>query len=455
MRHVELDSQMSFDFVPMSTNTDTFFNNLERAANAVRSSTLYLVYADITRTAEKDSETGRKGMRAEQVVRMAMIKQLYGLSYRELQMRVDDSLRLRQFAGYNYTKVHGFKTLQANIKAVSEETWRQINRDIVKFGLKMKLDSLDQLRIDTTGIESDIHHPTDSSLLWDGIRVLTRMMQQAGNIFGVSFSFHNRSRVSKKLFFKIVNTKKTDFKQKLYGQLLDFARETCGYAKNAAKALRGIKTASDDTIDAAKRCAKEMEEFRELTLAVIRQAKRRVIKGEKVPAEEKVVSIFEPHTAILEKGDRETVFGHKTCFTIGRRLIFDADVSEEGNPNDSTLLPDALTRHKKNYGKVPDDLATDGGFASKENALFAKRLGVKHICFSKGVGKDTEELLATGKTRNLLLRFRAGVEGVISGAKRGVNLVRAMWRGLEGFCKYVMSAVCAYNLRMIAMNLKA
>ena len=163
-----------------------------------------------------------------------------------------------------------------------------------------------------------------------------------------------------------------------------------------------------------------------------------------------MVSVFEPHTDIIVKDRRDTQYGHKLNLTTGLRgMVLDV-VVEEGNPADSSRLLPMIKRIEECYGKLPRQVAADAGYASCDNIIDAKALGVKAVGLPKKRGMKVEEMTGSDWIYKKLKRFRAGIEGNISMLKRVFGLDRCTWRGLEHFKAYVMSAVLAYNFNVFA-----
>jgi IS5 family transposase len=183
-----------------------------------------------------------------------------------------------------------------------------------------------------------------------------------------------------------------------------------------------------------------------LTEKVISQTERRVVAGEKVPAEEKIFSVFEAHTDIIVKDRRDVFYGHKICLTGGKsNLILDCLITD-GNPADSTLTQTMLERQQEIYGRYPLKAALDGGFASKDNLKDAKTSGVKDVCFAKKRGLKVADMCRSEYVYNRLRRFRAGIESGISWLKRSFGLCRCTWKGLRSFKSYVWCSIVAANL---------
>jgi IS5 family transposase len=246
-----------------------------------------------------------------------------------------------------------------------------------------------------------------------------------------------------------VNTDNVKKRKKAYRDLIHVAEETYTYGCEAVMAVGGISI-QDSKIEGYMR---RLGETLELMASVIDQTKRRVFRGEKVPAEEKVVSIFEPHTDIIVKRDRETLFGHKVALLAGKSsMILDCMILK-GNPSDESLPQKLVERQKDIWRMVPRQKAFDGGFASHNNLAMLKNMGVKDVSFSKKRGMKISEMVRSSWVYKQLHRFRAGVEGCISTLKRVFNLSRCIWCGMEAFESYVWSGIVTYNLVVIARHL--
>jgi IS5 family transposase len=196
----------------------------------------------------------------------------------------------------------------------------------------------------------------------------------------------------------------------------------------------------------------ELRHFVELGRRVVDQAQRRVIGGESVPVDEKLVSIFETHTDILVKGRRQVEYGHKICLAAGSScLILDCQITD-GNPADSKLATGMIERHVEHFGRAPRQVAFDGGFASKDNVASIKKLGVQDVAFSKRCGIEITDMVKSSWVYRRLRDFRAGVEGIISFFKRCFGGSRCTWRGLSSFKTYVWGSVVSCNLLVLARH---
>ena len=395
----------------------------------------------------RDSRRGRCGMTAEQVLRALVVKQLNEFSYAELAFHLVDSRTYRVFCRFGeFDKSPSRSTLQENIKRISAETLELVNRGLVGLADADGIETGERVRIDTTSVESNIHDPSDSLLLWDVIRVLTRQLKEAQK-FGVSFRSH--LRLAKRRTFGIQNTGSRERRVQLYRDLVRIAEETLEASSNATEVL----TASDTT--GSRRCHVErlvtvIERYREIGHRVVDQTRRRVLEGERVPASEKVVSIFETHTDILVKGRRKVEYGHKVNLSVGRSSLVIDCVVERGNPADSTLAVKMIDRHREIYGRPPRQVAFDGGFASKENLRAIKERGVEDVAFAKRCGIAIDEMVKSTWVYKRLKNFRAGIEGIISFLKRCFGMARCTWRGFDSFRAYVWSSAISANLLVFA-----
>lgn len=208
-------------------------------------------------------------------------------------------------------------------------------------------------------------------------------------------------------------------------------------------------------VEGAKEAAAEIRDVIELSKKVISQTERRVLKGEKVPPEDKIVSIFEPHTDIIVKDRRDTYFGRKIALSGGESGLLTDLVILDGNPADSTLALDMASRQKEIYQRAPLQIAYDGGFASRPNLETIKELGIKNVSFSKKRGLKITDMVKSTYVYKKLRNFRAGIEGMISYLKRSFGLRRCNWKGFESFKAYAWSSVVTANLLILARHLLA
>jgi len=398
---------------------------------------------------------GAQGMTAEQVLRSAIIKQTEGFSYEELAFHLVDSHTYRRFCRIGFTQ-KGFKksALCKNIKAISPETWEMINKLLAAYAEDKKIEKGKEARIDCTVVCSNIHKPLDSSLLWDCVRVLTRILIKMKEDLGINVLFKDHRRRAKRRALQILNANSKKARVKPYKDLLKITEKVVGYSKSAAAMLDSYQFNDIKDMALVMALTKDLEELIPLAERVVDQTRRRVLHDEKVPAAEKVVSIFEPHTDIIIKDRRETYFGHKVCLTGGPSNFISDCLIVEGNPADSTLTCEMLDRHEQIYGRYPLNVALDGGFASKTNLKAAKAKHITNVCFAKGRGLKEEEMCQSPWVYKRLRRFRAGIESGISWLKRSFGFSRCTWKSFESFKSYAWSCIVAANLFTLARGLK-
>ncbi len=413
-----------------------------------------LVHADLIRRGSEqvDPNKGRDGMTAEQVLRALVVKQMNGFSYEELAFHLADSRTYRSFCRFGIDQRAPKKsTLQKNLKRVKAETWESINRELVLFAAANGVEKGDKVRTDCTVVDSNIHHPTDSSLLGDSVRVLVRLMSEAREDFGLSFN--DRSRCARRRVLAILNARSNELRVPLYRDLLKVTEKTVRAAEQIADQLDKAQAIDIVQLVRAGALARQLRQFVGLAKRVVSQTQRRVLSGESVPAREKIVSIFEPHTDIIIKDNRETLYGHKICLTTGASGLVTDVVVEEGNPADSTLALRMVERQRDLYGTPPRQVSFDGGFTSRANLVAIKKLGVEDVAFSKRVGLQIAEMVKSTWVYRCLRNFRAGIEGTISFLKRVFGLDRCSWSGFASFKAYVCSSVLACNLLQLARHL--
>jgi len=406
-------------------------------------SLLSLVIGDLRRHGVQ--ETGRHGLPGEAVLRCALLKQYRQLSYEELAFHLEDSASFRAFARLPFGWSPKKSVLHKTISVISAASWEAINQAVVMSAGRKKLDDGAMVRIDSTVTEALMHAPTDSSLLWDAVRVMVRLLTQADALQGVApLVWRNHRRLAKKRALAIQYCRGKEQKTKLYRDLIAATRATLASLRHAARRL-----AVCPAIEAIA-WRSEVGHYLPLIERLISQTQRRVLAGETVPAGEKLVSLFETHADIIVKGGRDVYYGHKLNLTTGRSgLILDV-VVEAGNPADAERFLPMLERHIARQGAPPRQAASDGGYASLDNLSQAKALGVHDVAFHKKRGLSIESMVKSRWVYRKLRNFRAGIEANISCLKRAFGLARCTWRGLAHFKAYVWSSVVAYNLALFA-----
>jgi transposase, IS5 family len=385
-----------------------------------------LVAKDLVR-GTKGTRAGRVGMSGEQVLRAALLKQMHSWSYEDLAFALADSPTFRTFCRIGFLDRTPKKAaLAANIKRVKPETFERINRMTIAKASDAGVERGKKVRIDSTVIESNIHDPLDSSLLNDVVRVLTRLLGRGAEFSG-SIQFSNHTKRAKRRMLDIANARSMAQRIPLYRELVQITRWTLEYASRAGSILENLADFR------AWATADALKHYVELGAKVVDQTERRVFREESVPAPEKIVSIFEPHTDVIVKDRRQTLYGHKVFFNVGASGMIIDMLLERGNPADATSAIPMLERHRRIMGRVPEQAAFDAGFTSTANVKAASELGVKDAAFAK---KGTIEVL----------------EGVRSPSftKRCFGLDRCLWRGYRSFQAYAWASVLATNLLLLA-----
>ena len=426
----ETDHEIARELKRMSDWLDAHPRLLDLVAQDVRS--------------RRGSTRGRSGLTIESILRCAILKQYRQVDYRTLAFYLRDSVSFVEFARLEPGRGPSKSTLQTLISAIRSQTWEALQRCLLRDAQAQDVESGEVIRLDATTTDTAILEPSDSGLLYDSVRVMVRLLK-AARVYG-DVVFHNHQRKAKRRRYAIMNARTNDRRRPLYASLLQVTLDTLGYLEEVYKVLQK----QPDT----QAWRARVDGYRPLILQVIAQTQRRVIDGERVPAGDKIFSLFEPHTDIIVKGQRSVQYGHKLTLSSGvSGLVLDV-VVEDGNPADSGCLIPLLERHIACYGQPPRDLAADGGYASAKNLADAKDLGVTHVAFHKRVGLSVEAMTGDQWLYRKLRNFRAGIEAIISYLKRCFGLGRCNWKGLDHFKAYVQSAVFTHNLLVLTRRLE-
>lgn len=277
------------------------------------------------------------------------------------------------------------------------------------------------------------------------MRVLVRLMKRARAWVGLRFVNHLRR--ARRRVFEILNAKAFRFRVPKYRELLKLMAPTIVSAHRFARLLGGVENSI------AQRTREKLLHFAALAERVVDQTTRRVLKGEKVQAQEKVVSIFEPHTDVIVKDPRDTLYGHKVCLATGSSgLVLDMCVLD-GNPADKTLAVGAVQRCTDLLGHAPRHVVFDGGFAARQSVTDIRSMGVTSVVFSKHPGLAITEMARSRALFRALRNFRAGIEANISVLKRAFGFDRCSWSGRASFHTYASASILASNLLIFARHL--
>jgi IS5 family transposase len=418
-----------------------------------------MIRDDFSQRYPKTMTAGRNSTPVEVILRMLTIKHLYDLSYEQTVYQVTDSLVLRQFCRIYFQVVPDQSTLCRWANLIRPQTLQAFNQRIMNLAIDSKLTRGRKLRMDGTVVETTIHHPTDSRLLADSVRVLGRTLTRAKTLLGSKTdlskeTFHNRRRSAKRAARKIAGLSRRGREQMRSHDrhLVQTAQATVRQAERVLAELQ------KQVADEGHGLITTLQTFLPRAQQVIGQTVRRVFSGEKVPPAEKLVSIFEPHTDIIRRGkvNKDTEFGHKLRLgEVEGGFIAQYEIPD-GNPNDESQWQPTLENHVQLFGRPPTQAGADRGVHSANNETFAVELGVKRIVLPKpGRKSETRRRYERQRWFRRGRRFHAGVEGRISVIKRKHGLDRCRNRGQDGFERWVGWGVIANNLTALGNGLSS
>jgi transposase, IS5 family len=416
------------------------------------------VRGDLARGLKKPG-SGRRGLTPQQILRALVLMRVKNWDYRELRERIADGLMLRQFADFYCEPVPKHDAFNRGFNRLTPETLKAVNDLVVQAAIDLGLEDGTKLRVDTTVVQTDIHHPTDNTLLWDAVRVVTRLVGRLAKAMKLRRikGFRDRRRSARRRMYEIqrMTTRQRHEQQTgKYRALIGIAEEVVESARTAlakTSKTRGKDMFDDMTIEAIRQ---EIERFCGLASRVIDQARRRVLDGEQVPTAEKIYSIFEPHTDLIKRGKVRTPieFGHKVFLAESAQGLITQHEVLKGNPSDEVHVAPSLKRHKEAFGRAPELYSSDRGFFSERNVTSCVQGDVKVACIPQRGGKKTPQREAYEKSADFKegQRFRAGIEGRISVLFRGRGMKRCLAEGNERFEMWVAAAVLTNNLMNIA-----
>ncbi len=439
-------AQPELDFEPPSLKiTAEFYSKYDRISHLLDENPgiLNRVHADLESLAEIEA--------SDTVLRLCVCQVVESLSLRETIVRVDTCTALRRFVRVDGGSMMDYSTFCRLRNAIAPETWQKVNRLLAEYAVAQEAISGESLRLDTTAVETDIHWPTDSSLLVDVFGAIQGDLDKARRL-GVGLLERRRFHLGavRKLGLRITRkggrkgTSSKDLKP-LYKRLIRQVEEVLSTAGAVAKSLRQARPLDE-------KLAARLIEFQRLGGQVVSQARRRVILGESVPNEEKLFSVFEPHTELLIRGKagKPVEFGHMIQIQQGKeKFITDYDVFEH-RPVEPALLEPALASHRSLFGSDPTCLAADKGYFEKETIeRLAQRIETVSIAKK---GKRTADQIEREHDPIFrhAQRFRAGVEGSISFLKRVLGLARCFSKGWAHFQSAIGTSILAHNLLILS-----
>ena len=416
-----------------------------------------IVYEALAKRHPKSRSRGRRGTPADVVLRLLTLKHIRNWSYQELEREVRANLVYRDFTRVGSGKMPDAKTMGRWGVALAPQVLKLIHERMVKIAQAKSVITGRRMRVDTTVVETNIHYPTDSTLLGDGIRVLTRTMKKVTQLAGaVGTKLRDRSRSVKFRLLeigRIARAKSAINQEKLkqrYRSLLDTTSRVVGQAKRfSAEIGEGVKRATSVFKQMALEGLRtQLDKMVPLVRQVMKQTRARVFHGN-TRSEGKLLSLFEPSTEVIRKGKagKPNEFGKMVKLQEAEnQIIIDYEVYER-RPNDCDLLVPAIDTHQALLGRAPHLVAADAAFYSAKNEAAAKAKGVKRVCIPNRSTKSPERKREQKKRwfRNGQ-KWRTGCEGRISVAKRRHGLRRCRYKGYVGMHRWVGLGVIADNL---------
>jgi IS5 family transposase len=407
-----------------------------------------LAHRDLARMLSQ-SKGGRKGdYTSEQILRSLIVMCVEQDSYRQVVVRIENSEFLRHFVGLGIQSMMDFSFLSKAFCVLSDQTWKTMNRVLAQYAKAQEKISPEKLRLDTTVYETNIHYPTDSSLLWDSFRTLARLLQQIQQErpqLALKHRFHTK-KVKKLAAFIARNgaspskSKKRKVKS-TYRKLIGRVGWIVEIARNALRRLPGT---SDD--------AKVLAHYIPIVESILRQAEQRVLQGVMLAADEKVYSVFEEHTELLKRGKagKPIEFGHKVLIAqTAEKFIHHYEVYPKRR-EDKELLEPTLKAHEHLFGTGPDVLATDKGFYENMKQIMKLEENIATVSICKKGRRNPQEYEREGTEAFRDGQcFRAGCEGSISVLKRVFNLGRCLFKGFKNYAASVGCAVFCHNLVLL------
>jgi IS5 family transposase len=461
----KLDPQEPLDFSPSHLKVTREYHEKYRAVDEILTATpeiLNIFHQHVSCALRQGKGNRRATFTSDQILRALLVMEIEGLPYRETAVRIDDSHFLRGFVRIHSGDAMDYTLLCKAYKAIPPEAWKKMNQSLGRYALEAGRISGTSLRVDTTACETDVHFPTDASLLWDCYRVLSRAIGRVRAYDSMSVGEGRlQDRKVKRSMLRIARqrnlTEATRGKQrKPYRALLEHVRRILAWSREVReRVLQHLQTGLFDLQVASilKRLLETMQHYDPLVERVLSQATRRVLQGEKVANSEKIFSIFEPHTELLIRGkaSKPIEFGHMVLLQqVQEKFITDYEVFEH-RPTDESLLDQILVSHRETFGQLPDSLTADKGFYKSMEKLASLEAIIPQVSIAKkGSRTEAERDREHHPIFRALQRFRAGIEGTISALKRAFKMGRCLYRSFRTFCSSVGAHVFAHNLIVLA-----
>jgi IS5 family transposase len=419
---------------------------------------------DLAQRYPRTRVTGRPSTPVEVVLRMLIVRRLYGWSYAETEQFVGDSLVLRQFCRLGLERAPDDTTLLRWANLLQPATLDRLLDHVVALARHLKVTRGRKLRVDSTVVGTAIRHPTDSGLLTDAVRMLGRVVRRArplvgGALTGVRDAFRTRTRSARRQLQRIHRLARRKgeaaeaSRRAAYARLCGVARAVVRQAERVRAALAPESSDHPKAAPAAERLVDELDRLMPLARRIIDQTERRVLRGEQVPAADKVVSLVEPHTAVIprHKAGQHVEFGRKLWLAeVDGGIITDVDVLDGAPPDAPRVMP-SVERHRRQFGRPPDLLTGDRGCSTAVVRRDAAQAGIRRVALPQ-TGPPTQASRARERERWFRrgYRWRSGIEGRIGVLRRVYRFDRCPEHGRDGIERWVGLGVLTANLVTIA-----
>jgi IS5 family transposase len=459
------DNQTQFSFQSSHLKVTRDYYDRYRRISAVldeNRSLVAAIHADMHEpvAGERDAESGQVRYRCstDTLLRIVLCQIIEDGSLRDIVIRIDDSNFLRWFVRIHNDPMIDYSTLCRLRGRIRPETWKRMHGLLNRWAVRHGRISGERLRLDTTAVETQVHWPTDSALLWDAYRVLARLVGRlrrcAPELVGDRRLHLRRTR---RLYLQIARCAlrrgrgQSRALKTRYSRLIRQVGALHDWVDQILLTAAAPTRRQED--DERRRLLEGLRHYRQLSQRVVDQARRRTLAGESVPNDEKLFSIFEPHTELLKRGKavRNIEFGHMLQIQqVEGKFITGYEVFAS-KPVEARQLRPALKDHKALFGAYPDELSTDKGYAQNAQQLQSLADKIKQVAVSKaGHPSAADRRREHQPAFRRAQRFRAGIEGTISFLKRALGLARCLLKGWPRYAAGVGAALFAHNLLVLA-----
>ena len=405
---------------------------------------LSAVHQDLLKLSEGDSQGREADYTSENILRALVVQHREGLPFREAVIRIGSDPFLQDFLRMRKRAVMDYSFLDKCFLTIQPQTWKRVNELLGQYGVAQAMVHTDVIRTDATVVESNIHYPTDASLLWDTWRVASRLLNRAREIAPGCCPHRFHDRRIKRLYLYVTRympSKSVSRQQKVKAQFRTLIERTAWMVS----IVEDFSAASHRNAELTA-LALELKAYLPSMKTVVRTATQAQIEGQKVPASERVFSLFEEHTELIKRGRREkpVEFGHKVLLCQAmEKFITDYEVYEQQQA-DCDPTESVIHRHEKLFGARPEVVVADKGFCPEQAKLEQLAEQVQTLAIPRRMRDFMDKALAAWQA------FRAGIEGIISGPKRAFRLIRCFFRGFRSFSSAVGLGVFCHNLIVLA-----